>query len=86
MTSKVYVEMEGGLILSVYATGPVDVLVRDFDVDGVDPKQLSKEGKSTFVDSIWRVGREKWNRGETIKRFLNHKANEIERKKKEKKK
>jgi len=80
MNKRVYIEIRKGKIERMYAMGAVEILVRDFDIDGVEPEFLSKEGKSCFVDTKYKVGKAKWEKGETTKRYLNYRASLIEKK------
>ena len=48
--SRIVIEMQGGLIQSVIADEPADVLVIDRDTDGMEPEELTIiEGEEAYL-------------------------------------
>ena len=54
---KILVTMEGGLIQEIDGI-PADVVivVRDYDVEGVEPDRLGKDGRGDlYVETVWEA-------------------------------
>ena len=51
---KVIVSIKGGVLIDVVAPSWVDVILRDFDVQGVETNRLkTDEDGDLYLESIW---------------------------------
>ena len=54
MKKTVRITMEGGVIQAAEVPKGVRVIVRDYDVDGVETERLQRdEDGSEFIEAIW---------------------------------
>jgi hypothetical protein len=51
--SKVIVSIEGGVIQEVDCPTGVQVIVRDYDVDGTEPNLAEDDTGDEFVETMW---------------------------------
>lgn len=60
-TNQVLVTLDGGVIQHIQAVTPVDVLVMDFDIDGVEEKDLSYINEGEFLAYPYPVQISEWD-------------------------
>jgi len=52
----VYVFIEGGVVQDMQIPKGVRVVVRDYDVEGVEPERIQQDAdKQEFVESVWEA-------------------------------
>ena len=51
----VIVTVEGGVVQHVEVPEGIVVLVRDYDVDGSDPREQTDEQGDKFLESSWEI-------------------------------
>ncbi len=56
MNSKVvHITVEGGVIQDIQVPRSVKVIVRDYDVDDVEPEQLQRDEQGDeYIETIWK--------------------------------
>jgi hypothetical protein len=52
--NKVTVSIEGGVVQEVDCPSGVQLIVRDYDVDGTEPNLAEDDTGDEFVETIWR--------------------------------
>lgn len=52
-SQSVVVIVSGGVVQDVVCPDGVSVVVRDFDVEGVEDKVLVTQGDERFIESVW---------------------------------
>jgi len=53
-SEKIIVSIKGGVVIDVEAPSRVDVIVRDYEVEGVDTSRLKvDEDGDLYLESIW---------------------------------
>jgi hypothetical protein len=56
MKKKVLVFLEGGVVHDIQAPKGVTVIVRDYDVEGVEPERIQQDSSGQeFVGSVWEA-------------------------------
>ncbi|WP_245538013.1 hypothetical protein [Rubinisphaera brasiliensis] len=55
---NVLVIVSGGVVQDVVCPDGVTVVVRDFDVEGVEDEAITTEGNERFIESVWSAGRD----------------------------
>jgi hypothetical protein len=52
----VYVFIEGGVIHDMRVPKGITVIVRDYDVEGVEPERIERDASGQeFVESVWEA-------------------------------
>lgn len=51
--NRVIISVEGGVIQEVDCPSGVQVVVRDYDVDGTEPNLAEDDTGDEFVETIW---------------------------------
>jgi hypothetical protein len=54
MSKTVKISIEGGVIQEVDCPAGVQLIVKDYDVDGTEPNLAEDDTGDEFVETIWR--------------------------------